>query len=398
MRTLLLLLLLAVVCLFGWMIAQSQNDQDAPVVSASLYHLGDSVESFDNNAWRLPANDPFTLRLQSNEATEFSLNYSGQTYNKVARKFEIALDAVAGQNTVEVVAEDRNGNQETYLYSLAGLPSVTPLVQTPPEVLPGDPFTINIALPPQIYGVNASNLEVSLLDESLTVFDHSFNSATQASAVAVIPLGRGIGEYPIEVTMTDTFGRITNTRQVIRLLGKSQSPQIIELPPDLLAIRNAENQFKEATVVEAAFETSTNKATPLWTEAFIQPVEGPISSGFGIPRLYGIGGEQSFHSGTDVIAAEGTAIRATNDGVVSVSGYYPIKGGFIMIDHGGGVQSLYFHQPAGLLVREGQVVNRGDLIGKVGSTGLSTGPHLHWEIRINNQPTDVAKWIDKKLP
>ena len=398
MRTLLLLLLLAVVCLFGWMIAKSQSDQDAPIVTASVYYLGNTIEAFDSNAWRLPSTDAFTFRLQSNEATEFSLNYGGETLKKVSRKFDVPLKALIGQNTIEVLAEDRNGNQESYSYSLAGLPAVMPLIQTPGDVIPGDAFSINIASPPALYGVDSSSVEAKLLGKDLTLFDNTLASPPQISALAVLPLGTGSGEYPIEITMTDVFGRVTKAEQVVRLLTTTQTLQNIDLPADLLSIRNLENQLLEADVVSRAIESSPHKATPLWTEAFIRPIEGATSSGFGIPRQYGAGGEISFHTGTDIVAPEGTAIRATNDGVVMVSGYYPIKGGFIMIDHGASVQSLYFHQTEGLLVREGMRVKRGDLIGKVGSTGLSTGPHLHWEIRINNQPTEASNWVDKTLP
>lgn len=398
MRTLLLLLLLAVVCLFGWMIAKSQNDQDAPIVTANIYYLGEMIENFETNSWRLPSTDAFTLRLQSNEATEFLLNYGDDTHKKVSRRFDIPLSALSGQNTIEVLAQDRNGNQASYNYKLAGLPPIKPLVQTPTEVSPGDAFSINIALPPSLYGVSSSTVEAKLLGEDLTVFDNNLSAIPQVTALAVLPLGKDSGEYPIEVSMTDAFGRVSKTEQVVRLLGKAQTLQNIDLPAELLSIRNLENQLLEADVVSTAIDNSPYQATPLWTEGFIAPIEGTTSSGFGIPRQYGVGGEIAFHSGTDIIAPEGTAIRAANDGVVMVSGYYPIKGGFIMLDHGAGVQSLYFHQAEGLLVREGQRVKRGDLIGKVGSTGLSTGPHLHWEIRINNQPTKAGQWVSKTLP
>jgi len=268
----------------------------------------------------------------------------------------------------------------------------------PSEVSPGDAFSINIALPPSLYGVSSSTVEAKLLGEDLTVFDNNLSATPQVTALAVLPLGKDSGEYPIEVSMTDAFGRVSRTEQVVRLLGKAQTLQNIDLPAELLSIRNLENQLLEADVVSTAIDNSPYQATPLWTEGFIAPIEGTTSSGFGIPRQYGVGGEIAFHSGTDIIAPEGTAIRAANDGVVMVSGYYPIKGGFIMLDHGAGVQSLYFHQAEGLLVREGQRVKRGDLIGKVGSTGLSTGPHLHWEIRINNQPTKAGQWVSKTLP
>ncbi len=398
MRTLLLLVLLVGVCVFGWLIAKSQNDQDAPIVSSDVYYLGNIVQTFDTNTWRLPATDPFTLSLQSNEVTEFSLSYGETELKKVSRKFDIPLDALSGQNAIEVLAKDRNGNQAVYNYSLAGLPAVSPLIQAPTEVLPGEAFSINIALPPNLYGVNAGSIEAKFLGEELTVFDNSFASTPLATALAVIPLGKNAGEYPIEVSMSDAFGRVSKSEQVVRLMSKSQTLQNINLPADLLSLRNLENQLLEADVVATAIDNSLNKATPLWAEDFISPIDGTTSSDFGIPRQYGVGGDIAFHTGTDIMAAEGTAIRATNDGVIMVSGYYPIKGGFIMIDHGGGVQSLYFHQAEGLLVREGQRVKKGDLIGKVGSTGLSTGPHLHWEIRVNNQPTQASSWVGKILP
>ena len=80
-----------------------------------------------------------------------------------------------------------------------------------------------------------------------------------------------------------------------------------------------------------------------------------------------------------------------------VAGFYPIKGGLVVLDHGGGVFSLYFHQSE-ILVEAGQRVRRGEVVGEVGSTGLSTGPHLHWEMRVAEEPTNPLEWVGKVVP
>jgi len=123
----------------------------------------------------------------------------------------------------------------------------------------------------------------------------------------------------------------------------------------------------------------------------LRPVPGVIESGFG-PRVHPITGKTRMHTGLDMHGDAGTPIRAAEDGKVIFSG---LKGGYgkaIMIDHGGGMVTLYAHQSK-LLVKEGQRVAAGDVIGLIGSTGLSTGPHLHFEVRINGDPVDAAKYL-----
>jgi murein DD-endopeptidase MepM/ murein hydrolase activator NlpD len=98
------------------------------------------------------------------------------------------------------------------------------------------------------------------------------------------------------------------------------------------------------------------------------------------------------HNGVDMNAAQGDPIRASADGKVILSG---VKGGFgntVMIDHGGGMVTLYAHQSK-LGVSVGERVKAGQTIGYIGSTGLSTGPHLHFEVRINSVPKNPANYL-----
>jgi murein DD-endopeptidase MepM/ murein hydrolase activator NlpD len=124
---------------------------------------------------------------------------------------------------------------------------------------------------------------------------------------------------------------------------------------------------------------------------FIWPVNGSVGSGFG-PRIHPISGGSRMHTGVDIGASSGTPIKAADDGIVVMAGPNGGYGNWTLIDHGGGLATGYGHQSS-IGVSRGQRVSRGEVIGRVGSTGASTGPHLHWEVRVNGNPVDPMRWI-----
>jgi murein DD-endopeptidase MepM/ murein hydrolase activator NlpD len=133
--------------------------------------------------------------------------------------------------------------------------------------------------------------------------------------------------------------------------------------------------------------SSAGAGTPAGSSGSFQwPVNGPVTSGFGY-RTHPVLGTQRLHAGVDFGAATGTPIVAATDGTVVSAGWQGGYGNAVIIDHGGGEATLYGHQSR-LAVSSGASVSRGQIIGYVGSTGMSTGPHLHFELRINGVPTD----------
>ncbi len=121
------------------------------------------------------------------------------------------------------------------------------------------------------------------------------------------------------------------------------------------------------------------------------PIRAPITSHFGW-RIHPILGTRRFHTGTDFGADFGTLIYAAHSGTVVLAGWSGGYGQTVILDHGGGLTTLYAHAQR-LLVREGQFVQQGQPIAEVGSTGLSTGPHLHFEVRVNGEPTDPLAYL-----
>lgn len=122
--------------------------------------------------------------------------------------------------------------------------------------------------------------------------------------------------------------------------------------------------------------------------SFSWPVTGTITSPFGW-RSNPFGGAPEFHQGLDIAAPSGTTVTAAASGTVIMAQWYGGYGNYILIDHGGGYSTGYGHLSA-IYVSSGQAVQRGQAIGAVGSTGQSTGPHLHFEVRIAGKPVDPA--------
>ncbi len=123
----------------------------------------------------------------------------------------------------------------------------------------------------------------------------------------------------------------------------------------------------------------------------LPPVHGPITSGFGW-RLHPIYGSRRFHTGIDFGVPIGTPVRAAERGTVLYAGWYGGYGYTVIINHGGGITTLYAHNSR-LTVGVGQEIQRGQVVAASGSTGLSTGPHVHFEVRVNGQPVDPRRYL-----
>jgi murein DD-endopeptidase MepM/ murein hydrolase activator NlpD len=216
-----------------------------------------------------------------------------------------------------------------------------------------------------------------------------------AKAIVPVALDSTAGEHDLAVSVTDEFGQVHTVHMPVAVREFPEPVELLHLEPDVLALSTPAAKELERTTLDRVFAATPPQ--PAWHDTFGMPIEGVSTSGFGSPRRYAPGGRVSYHEGLDLAAPTGTPIHATNAGTVVVAGPFPIKGNLVVIDHGDGVFSLYFHQSK-ILVRVGNHVERGDIVGLVGTTGLSTGPHLHWEVRVDGVPTNPLAWVGKTFP
>ncbi|MBK1990036.1 peptidoglycan DD-metalloendopeptidase family protein [Sphaerospermopsis aphanizomenoides BCCUSP55] len=191
--------------------------------------------------------------------------------------------------------------------------------------------------------------------------------------------------------------------------AESQAELISRLNSDRLALEAAQNQLEKdsqnLTVLiqkkiaeqkakearEAAQAKANSKIWVRGTGIFAFPSDAPTSSPFGW-RIHPILGYRRFHAGLDFAAGYGSTIRSADSGTVIFAGWYGGYGKAVIVSHGKGITTLYGHCSE-LYVTEGQSVEKGQAIAAVGSTGLSTGPHLHFEVRRDGTPVDPANYL-----
>jgi len=161
------------------------------------------------------------------------------------------------------------------------------------------------------------------------------------------------------------------------------------------ALRSQALSGRVSRALEGGMNSGLGSSLSDWTQIAdapsLWPVEGKVTSSFG-EREDPFNGEGAFHAGLDISAPSGTVIRATGDGLVTSAQMMNGYGREVVVDHGHGVHTVYGHM-SGMIVLAGQHVVRGQIIGYVGQTGRSTGPHLHYEVRINNVPVNPHKYL-----
>jgi murein DD-endopeptidase MepM/ murein hydrolase activator NlpD len=161
----------------------------------------------------------------------------------------------------------------------------------------------------------------------------------------------------------------------------------------LSALRNS--ALTGAATVGISLGMTHNATTADWYRANsspnVWPVDGPVTGSFG-ERIDPFNGEGAFHSGVDIGSNYGHPVIAPADGVVTFADFLGGYGKALMLDHGHGISTRYGHL-SGFAVAPGQQVHRGDVIGYVGLSGRSTGPHLHYEVRINDTPVNPYKYL-----
>lgn len=206
------------------------------------------------------------------------------------------------------------------------------------------------------------------------------------------------GIYPLALTFTAENGETaTYTRPIVIADGNYPPRETIRLAPDVFAkMEDAASVAGEDAFIDASMSGFNPERR--WADgAFPLPAAGVMASAFGTLRAYNSDVFDRYHTGADLGGPTGTPIYAPADGIVVDAGLLDVRGYMTIIDHGWGVYTGYWHQSS-ILVEPGETVTRGQQIGTIGNTGLSTAAHLHWEMRINGVKVDPMQWVREAFP
>ncbi len=337
------------------------------------------------------AGELFELGIRASKQVAFEVEY-GSTLTRLpseAIDWTLFLPALPATVDLTVTASDARGNLVSESVPVTGLRPAVISDSVPASLVEGDPLAVFIA-------IEDPDATIADLRVDLNGVPAALHAVAGGTAVfGAVPLGSGAGEIVIDIASTDVFGR-DRLRQLRVPVRTSDIPvDVLQLADEVLDLMTDSNRAAEAEMFELAYAEPIER--PVWTEPFVLPSQGVGTSGFGDPRQYFPGGPVSFHEGADIAAPAGTPVVATNRGEVVAAGFYPLKGGFVMIDHGGLVTSHYAHLQD-IHVVPGQVVARGELLGDMGTTGISTGPHLHWEMRVDGVASHPLPWVDRLVP
>lgn len=219
-------------------------------------------------------------------------------------------------------------------------------------------------------------------------------------AVVGLPLKLQAGKHVALIEGKNVEGKQAGEKQEsielpFEIVDKEYEAQYITLKDDKKVSPSKEaleRIAKETRTMKDIFASWSDKTPSSLTMQL--PATGPLSSQFGLKRFFN-NQARNPHSGLDIAAEHGSEIWAPLDGRIAATGDYYFNGNTVLIDHGQGMVSMYCHMDT-IDVKEGQIVKTGELIGKVGSTGRATGPHLHWSMNLNNTRVDPLLFLQKK--
>lgn len=194
------------------------------------------------------------------------------------------------------------------------------------------------------------------------------------------------GNYPLEVHVSTPANSPSTYRTSIKVEKKEFGEQHLTLPRNMVTLdpQTLTRVRKESAEFSKLWSIHTPKR--YWHGNFVQPVGGILSTPFGLGRILN-GEPRSPHSGVDLRADLGEAVRAANHGRIVLVGDFFFHGKAVVIDHGWGLYTMYFHLSK-TNVSEGDLVGKNYVIGLAGSSGRATGPHLHWGVRLGGARVD----------
>lgn len=310
----------------------------------------------------------------------------GDTLTIIAKRFGVSTNELASLNNLV------NPN----LIQVGQVLLVSPDIVWP-EILPY-PFT-KITLVPEVVTQGQVTYLTVLLAESGYLEAKFLGSSYQFAAlkegyVTILPVSvlQTVGVFPFKLSVVTDNGTLTELNLPLNIISGNYDSEAINLPPSSTSLLKPNvTQTEHAFIKEIC---SYYEPIKYWQGTFQYPVDEPlVTSAFGTLRSYNGGPYHSFHRGLDLRGNSSSPIYAAANGKVVLADALQIRGNTVVLNHGLGVCSGYMHL-SNILIKKDQEVAAGTLLGYAGNTGLVTGAHLHWEVRIMGAPVNPLQWVN----
>jgi hypothetical protein len=288
-----------------------------------------------------------------------------------------------GPHRVEVVARDTSRRQNevsaSWTFTSDNTPPHLDVRLDPPEApVEGHTFVVHIQSDKPTFG-----LAGRLGSHPLWLQSDGDRSAWAVEGISPDPPSPDLN---LQLTFADALGNAGTWEHTWSVKRTPFPEDDLTLDPGTIA---AGARAEENSRLGAIYRSEAGP--PQWAGPFRLPVDGPVTTEFGTHRSY------EYHPGTDFAVPQGAPVAAPAPGTVVYEGELPARGNVLVLDHGAGVYSTYAHLEA-FEVDPGAAVRAGQTIARVGTTGFSTGPHLHWELWVDGANVDPVDWTRRSFP
>jgi murein DD-endopeptidase MepM/ murein hydrolase activator NlpD len=391
LRHLLFCALLAIGGFFGWRSYQYFFDVSKPLIAlngldADGWYAGDvtcsmvSSKSGEISLWL--DDQPLVSQFKINSTEDgYPFTIPTQTVSNGMHRLRVRIiDKTFHKNSMELERE----------FQIDNVPLQTSLLKKEDEykVFQGRTLHVQFQLNKAI-----QDATISMLGQQYSCFPEAKNSSIYE---AFIPISceENPNEYPFSIEVKDRVGnntQVDNKFQVVAYPFKKQSLQISEDKiKEEQELGRDSKQFGE--LIEKLTQASPKEK--LWKGAFTPPIEiQRVTTEFGTVRTTQHKGRYA-HKALDIINSPKSVVWSTQDGKVVLKDRFAFSGNTVVIDHGMGVLSLFFHLDNFADIKEGDKIAKGEPIGTIGKTGYADGYHLHWEMRVDNIPVDPMQWTN----
>lgn len=316
---------------------------------------------------------------------------SGETLSAIGLSYNLSVDALARANNIADPGFLRVGQR--LVVPGVRLPQLTHALPNAVMAFTIDPLVFQAGRSGRVELLTseAASITGQFLGRELRVIQRE--GGKRHNILVGVPMFTEMSIYPLTLTLHGGLGDPQPVGATVQVIAGGYGRQTIKIADsELLAPAVEEDELAQIARVAEHFTTERS-----WTNSLSLPAAAPINAVFGTLRSYNGSAFDRYHGGVDFAGAPGTSVLAAAAGTVVMADRLNIRGNTTMIDHGWGLYTLYAHQDE-TLVQLGENVTSGQVIGTVGSTGRSTGPHLHWEVWLNGVNIDPMQWVQEAFP